>query len=148
MKKTLVLSSVLLFSILLVGCGKKDDTETITEENIPANNDICSNNKWTLTNRVEWWDITVCAFDDNSFCFLEDLESWNCEKWFIFFEDKEIIDAEEETGDVIEDCETVAEEIVCWEDGNTYSNRCYLKAAWVTEETESAQVENWECVFG
>lgn len=150
MKKTLVLSSVLLLSILLVGCGKKDNTETTIEENVPVNNnDVCSDNGWILTNRAEWWDITVCAFDDDSFCFLEDLESWNCGKWFIFFGDKEASDAENETEEVnVEDCEKIAQEIVCGEDGNTYFNRCYLNAAWVAEETELAHVENWECIYG
>ena len=149
MKKTLVVSSVLLLSILVVGCGKKDNTKEITvEENVPTtNNDVCTTNNGTLTNRAEWWDITVCAFDDDSFCFIEDLESGNCEKWFIFFDEKA-----SETGTVeevnIEDCETMAQEIVCGEDGNTYFNRCYLNAAWVAEETELAHVENWECIYG
>ena len=129
---------------------KKDNAEhVLAEENIPESDDICTTNGWTLTNRAEWWDITVCAFDDDSFCFLEDLESWNCEKWFIFFGDKEASDTENEVEEVnVEDCETMAQEIVCGEDGNTYFNRCYLNAAWVAEETELAHVENWECIYG
>ena len=54
MKKTLVVSSVLLLSILVVGCGKKDNTKEITVEgNVPANNDVCTTNNGTLINRAE-----------------------------------------------------------------------------------------------
>ena len=158
MKKSLIVPSLLWASILLSSCGNQNN---INETNInidPEKNEICNNNKWILTNRAEWWDITVCAFDDDSFCFLEDLESWLCKKGLIFFEDTDEIN--DEIDNVInwndnevqesesDECDQMEEEIVCWKDWNTYQNKCYLDKAWVEEETELAQVEDWQCIFG
>ena len=93
MKKLLIVPSVLWLCILLAGCGKQNnDTEEITNAVVEPETEICADNGWILTNRAEWWDITVCGFDDNSFCFLEDLESWACEKGYIFFENREDVD--------------------------------------------------------
>jgi hypothetical protein len=149
MKKLLTMSALLWISILLVWCGKQDNTETpvtndipnneITENNIPSN-EICTINDGILTNREEWWNITICLFDDNTFCFLEDLESWDCEKGILPLYDEEV--------DNNDECSNMWQDIVCWKDLNTYLNRCYLEAAWIEEETELARIENWECIFG
>jgi len=148
MKKLVIVPSVLWLCILLAGCGNKEnDTETPAPV-IEPETEICADNGWSLTNRAEWGDITVCAFDDNSFCFLEDLESWECEKWYIFFESEEDLDNTEATNNTVNECSEEEQNIVCWKDGNTYFNKCYLEAAWVEEETELAHVENWECIFG
>ena len=158
MKKLLILP-LLWTSVLIAGCGNQNNIENPNTTIDLQKSEICSDNKWTLTNWAEWWDITVCAFDDGSFCFLEDLESKICEKWLVFFEDSndtkiddEVdntealnINESEESEDV--ECDQLKENIVCWKDWNTYKNRCYLNEAWVEEEVELAHVENWECVF-
>lgn len=160
MKKLLIVPSLLWASILLTGCDTQNNIE-LSDTNVDLQkNEICNDNKWSLTSRAEWWDITVCAFDDGSFCFLEDLESWLCEKGLIFFEDSKeveineeidntkVLDANENEDSQKVECDQNEQEIVCWKDWNTYQNRCYLNEAWVEEETELAQVENWECIFG
>ena len=146
MKKLVIVPSVLWLCILLAGCGNKENNAETPAPVIEPETEICADNGWSLTNRAEWGDITVCAFDDNSFCFIEDLESWECEKWYIFFESEENLDNTETTNNTV--CSEEEQNIVCWKDGNTYFNKCYLEAAWVEEETELAHVENWECIFG
>lgn len=149
MKKLLLIPTLLWISILVFGCGKKDSIKNPDTTNTPNNeviennepsNEICSLNGGALTNREEWWDITICLFDDDTFCFLEDLESWDCEKWILPLHDEEV--------DNNDECSSMGQDIVCWKDLNTYLNRCYLEAAWIEEETELAQIENWECIFG
>ena len=142
MKKLLVVLVLLSFSLVLAGCGKKDNTEV--ENLVTADVDSCAANGWNLVNWVESWDADVCVFDDNSFCSLDGLDSWDCQKWAEFFEND--VDNEESASDVNE-CEGLPQEIVCGEDWNTYFNKCYLDASWVKEEVELAHVENWECVF-
>lgn len=158
MKKSLIVPSLLWASILLTGCWNQDTTNNIDTSIDLEKSEICNNNKWTLTNRAEWWDIRVCAFDDDSFCFLEDLKSWLCEKGQIFFEDtnkiyEEIDNTKTWNNNEVEksendECAQMEQEIVCWKDWNTYQNKCYLDKAWVEEETELAQVEDWVCIFG
>lgn len=146
MKKILIVP-VLWLSLLLIGCGKQNDVEVNTpNSDVVTPDTMCIEKWWTLINRAEWWDITVCKFDDDSFCFLENLESGNCEQGYIFFEDEEI--GEEVNKASVEECEKMDQEIVCGEDWNTYFNRCYMEAAGVEEETELARVENSECIFG
>ena len=103
--------------------------------------DMCNEQWWEIQQWNEWWDIQdICFFPDETFCYLEDLAAWACEKWDMKYED-----------DIVEElarCDTEWENIVCWKDGNTYYNRCYLDFAWVEEETELAEVVDWECVFG
>ena len=158
MKKSLIVPSLLWASILLAGCGNQSNTNNIDTNIDLEKSEICDNNKWTLTNRAEWWDITVCAFDDDSFCFLEDLESWLCKKGLIFFEDtneinEEIDNTETWNNNEVEEsendeCDQMEQEIVCWKDWNTYQNKCYLDEAWVEEETELAEVVDGTCIFG
>ena len=146
------LPSLLWISVLLTGCWNQSNIQDSNINIDSQKSEICSNSKWTLTNRAEWWDITVCAYDDGSFCFLEDIESWLCEKGFIFFEDTEEINEEIDNNEASEsqdsECNQMEQDIVCWKDWNTYQNRCYLEEAWVEEETELAQIQDWVCIFG
>jgi hypothetical protein len=143
MKKLLIIPILMWISFLVVGCDEQDDVDTQDVDKGVVNDKICVDNWWILTNRADGWDITVCAFDDNTFCFLEDLESWLCEKWFLPFDD---VDNSDENS-VANECDNVEDDIVCWKDGNTYKNRCLLEAAWVEEEIELSRVEDWRCIF-
>ena len=40
------------------------------------------------------------------------------------------------------------EDIVCWTDWNGYVNECWMKSAWVEEETELAEVVDGKCIYG
>lgn len=150
MKKILVISALLWISILFFWCSKKDNTDTsdiaAVIPSTETSDDLCWDNNWVLTKREEWWDVTICLFDDETFCFLEDLESWDCEKGFLPLYDNEVDNtwAEEITYD---ECNQTEQDIVCWKDWNTYFNKCYLDASGIEEETEFAHVENWECIF-
>ena len=160
MKKSLIIPSLLWAAILVSGCGNQNNIETPNTAVDLQKSEVCNDNKWTLTNRAEWWDITVCAFDDDSFCFLEDLESWLCEKGLIFFEDTGEINTHEEIDNSealntngneeseSSECDQMEQNIVCWKDGNTYQNKCYLDEAWVEEETELAEIVDGTCIFG
>ena len=110
-------------------------------ERITVVKDMCEEEWWSVQQRNEWWDIQdVCFYPDESFCYLEKLAAGDCHKWDMKYED-----------DIVEElarCDTQWENIVCWTDGNTYFNRCYLDFAWVEEETELAEVVDGQCVFG
>jgi len=42
---------------------------------------ICEENGWTAEIWLEWWEEQyVCVFDDESFCYQDDLIDWNCNK--------------------------------------------------------------------
>ncbi len=142
MKKIFVVIMLLSFSLVLVSCGKKSEKEAVNI--IDSENDTCSINGWNLVNMTGNWNGSVCVFDDESFCSLDDFNNWNCQKWTMFFDGE--IDSNESVSDV-EECDKIPQEIVCGKDWNTYFNRCYLNASWVEEETELAHVENWECIF-
>ena len=37
---------------------------------------------------------------------------------------------------------------VCWVDGNTYGNKCYLEANHIAEDTNAIVGEDGMCIFG
>ena len=53
----------------------------------------------------------------------------------------------DEIGDALSKCDEMWENPVCWKDGGTYFNKCYLDFAGIEEETELAHVEDGICVF-
>lgn len=152
MKKIPVLVVLLLLCLFFFWCNKKDkdNWEAIITN---ADESLCVEKWWNVETVSEWWeDFVLCVFEDGSFCFVEDLESGVCEKWDIQYYDAENLEADIETWVTLEyekvDCSSLPENIVCGKDGNTYNNSCYLEDAWVEEETELAEVVDWECVFG
>jgi hypothetical protein len=151
MKKLLIVPALLTATLLLVWCGDQNE-ETTTNQISNEDNNICENSEWELINRAEWWDVTVCWYNDWTFCFLEDLKSWDCEKWILPINDEEEKSnieenvTEEPAEFEVKDCEQMEKDVVCGKDWNTYFNRCYLEASWI-EEAETAHAENWECVF-
>jgi len=105
----------------------------------------CEENWWTYQIWLEWGEEQeVCTFDDDSFCYFDDLVVWNCSKWEFYYDE----DGVEEYDAIYESCLSAWEDLVCWKDGNTYFNRCMMMLEWVEEETELAEIVDWECVFG
>ena len=158
----------------------------------------CEESWWTPEYWMEWWeDFYVCAFEDDSFCYLDDLFNWYCNKWDMFYwgdaissyaklecldsngqlsendlwdeicifsdddfcyigdilnwscEFVEIYEYEDESEyqKYLEECYLQGQWVVCGEDWNTYYNRCFMDMAWVEEETELAEVVDWECIY-
>ncbi len=167
--------------------------------------DMCNEQWWVVEQWFEWWDTQdICFFPDESFCYLEDLASWACEKWDVTYYDdtlyiyaeqacidnngqlsqtedgedicilndeefcymsdvmdwgcdllyQDMIDiqdmheSEREYQEYVAECYEQPQITVCGEDWNTYYNRCFMEKAGVKEETELAEVVDWECIYG
>ena len=133
MKKVLALFTLFGLAVLLVGCWKKDEPKN---NETSASEEICGAHGWYLTNWAEWWDIAVCAFDDESFCFIENLEDWSCEKWFLYFEDDE--------NSEIEDWNIENEEIDNWNAENEEIEEWSVEGSEIENwNVENEEVENW-----
>ena len=156
MKKLLVITTLLWISILFVGCGKKDsNTETTPDTTIAqestnttetaVTNETCTNNSWVFTDYEDWPE-KICVFDDETFCFIDVLENWECVKGMYPLKEDEVDNTEDNSS--YSECDKLGKNIVCWKDWQTYLNKCYLDVSWVEEETELAHVENDECIFG
>jgi len=52
--------------------------------------DLCEEEWWEVQHREEGWDdFEVCMFEDESFCYLNDLADWSCGKWDMKYYDEE-----------------------------------------------------------
>lgn len=59
-------------------------------ERITVATDLCNEQWWEVQHREEWWeDFEICMFKDESFCYLNDLAAWSCEKWDMRYYDEE-----------------------------------------------------------
>jgi hypothetical protein len=96
-------------------------------ERINLVTEMC-NEKWWIIEYVDNWG-WICRFNERERCFLNDVAVWSCH----LLSDSPM-------------CPDVWEP-VCWNDWRTYSNRCFLEAAWVEEDTEAEITKRW-CVFG
>lgn len=152
MKKFSMLVVLLLLCLFFIWCNN-NDKENWEDSIAKVTDNLCVEEWWKMETVTEWWEnFDLCIFDDESFCFVEDLEGGACKKWDIQYYDVESSDVDAETWMVVEDekldCGKLPVNIVCGKDGNTYNNSCYLDEAWVEEESELAEVIDWECVFG
>jgi hypothetical protein len=57
-------------------------------------------------------------------------------------------ESEREYQEYVAECYEQPYDTVCGKDWNPYPNRCFMEKAGVQEETELAEVVDWECVFG
>ena len=184
---------------------ERDDNVPEWWERITVVTEMCEEQWWKIEEWNEWWDIQdICFFPDESFCYLEDLASWACEKWdmkyyddtlyvyaeqacidnngqlsqtedgedicilnddeFCYMSDvmdwgcdllyqdmldiQDMHESERAYQEYVAECYEQPQVTVCGEDWITYYNRCFMEKAGVQEETELAEVVDWECVFG
>lgn len=150
MKKVLVFSVLLWVTLFFVGCNNKEEDKTTASTNSnPEYEELCSNNGGVLQIWDEGWEnAAVCFYSDNTFCFVEDVLSGNCDKWDIpFYNDNYDVNSELMEKSDFKECDAMEEEIVCGKDWNTYSNKCYMEASGVEQETELAKVVDGKCLF-
>ena len=173
MKKFICLSTLLaislIISFIIAWCANHtvlgwENTTNIhgasTKADSTLQQGICEIKWWIIETWQEWEKKShVCIFNDESYCHLNELFHNKCSKWKVFYynedidstnshtEKKSIVNAVPDLTKDLAKCSNAWEYIVCWQDGNTYFNRCYLEIAWTKEETKLAKVINWECVF-
>lgn len=150
MKKVLVFSALLWVTLFFVGCNNKEEDKTVSTNTGSTGleyEEICNKDNGSLQIWDEWWEnAAVCFYSDNSFCFVEDVENWSCKKWDLpFYDDSYDLNLAEKSD--FAECDSQWEEIVCGKDGSTYSNRCYMEASGIEEETEHAKVVDGKCEF-
>ncbi len=107
-------------------CEFLSDEYNSWEEEYPIWEQICIDYNGQISETDD--NSEICIFNDEEFCYLEDLQDWWCD----------LLPPQPEC--------SKERDPVCWKDWNTYNNRCLLEAAWVEEETEAEITENW-CVF-
>lgn len=133
-------------SLSLVACGKSDKSDESKDgQNLVNWEKLCEEKWWVMQVWNEWWeDASVCLFPDASYCLTESLETEECSATFLSGVKSEEV-AHVETD--MEKCDRMEKDIVCGKDWNTYFNRCYLEVSGIEEETQSARVEDGECVY-
>jgi len=54
---------------------------------------VCEEDWWSFQVWQEWWEEQdICYFDDESFCYIDDLIDWNCIKWDMHYYDDDILE--------------------------------------------------------
>ena len=91
----------------------------------------------------------ICILNDDEFCYMSDVMDWGCDLLYQDMLDiQDMHESERAYQEYVAECYNQPYDTVCWEDGNSYPNRCFMEKAGVQEETELAEVVDWECVFG
>jgi len=103
MKKLFLIWLLFLWSLSLTWCFEILDWPGMEREipewweRITVATDMCNEQWGKIEEWNEWWDTQdICFFPDESFCYLEDLAAWNCEKWDMkYYDDNLYIYAEQ-----------------------------------------------------
>ena len=134
--KRLLIIPVLLFSLLLIWCWKESTSGSVNVwAESEVNNQLSTDNHGNIDSQESLGVDDLENNDNNSESFSAEEDVYNIEVM------------ENKITEELNKCDSEWEDFVCWKDGNTYYNRCYLNFAWVDEETEAAQVIDWRCVF-
>ena len=118
-----------------------------TDDLYPYAEQACIDSNGQISQTEEWVDI--CILSDDEFCYMDDVADWGCD--LLKYNVQDIYDIHKDERayqEYIAECYNQPQGTVCGQDWNEYYNRCFMEKAWVEEETELAQVENWECIFG
>ncbi len=175
MKNFVLIFALFLISLILQGCFSNVQQWW---EWITVVTDMCNEEWWEIQEWNEWWEIqNVCYYPDESFCYLEDLAADICHKWDMkYYDDSLYVYAEQACFDIMDwacdllyqdmldiydmhedersyqeyiaECYEQEQITVCGKDWNSYYNRCFMEKAGVEEETDLADVVDWECIFG
>ena len=133
MKKSILVVSLLALSLFFVWCEKKNQPVQVDNNPTPEETTVVVDNtdvdvpvdevlpgEEEVQEEYVPWDYQTDTHEDMTF---------------------------DEIGDALSKCDEMWENPVCWKDGGTYFNKCYLDFAGIEEETERAHVEDWICVF-
>lgn len=113
----------------------------------PFAEQACIDNNGQLSQTEKWEDI--CILSDDEFCYMSDIMDWACDLLYQDMLDiQDMHESERAYQQYVAECYEQPYDTVCWEDWNSYPNRCFMEKAGVAEETELAEVVDWECVFG
>lgn len=112
----------------------------------PYAEEACIDSDGLLSQTEDGYDI--CILNDNNYCYIDEIIDWEC-NWLTYdIEDIYEIHAEERAyQEYIAECYEQEQITVCGQDWNSYYNRCFMEKAWIEEETELAEVIDWECVY-
>ena len=143
MKKSILVVSLLALSLFFVWCEKKNQLTQVDNNPTPEQTvDVVVDN--TDVN-VQADEVNLPGEEEN-----QPGEEENQPEAYVPWD--YVTDTHEdmtfdEIGDALSKCDEMWENPVCWKDGGTYFNRCYLDFAGIEEETERAHIEDWICIF-
>ena len=127
---------------------KKWDMKYHDEDGLyPYAEQACIDNNGQLSQTEDWEDI--CILSDDEFCYMSDVMDWWCDLLYQDMLDiQDMHEDEKAYQEYVAECYNQPQITVCGEDWNSYYNRCFMEKAGVKEETELAEVVDWECIYG